>query len=126
MGMAKMTLDDQQDSAGCDGLCLHLSDEQIKALGLDKKLPADGATVNLRAIATVKRAAHGACGAPDADDAAAPGVITAGTLKPDTAQAASDDECAEGAALELHITRLEITQSGREPASVLYCMGERA
>jgi hypothetical protein len=109
MGMANIKLDDQQDGAGCNGLCLHLGEEQIKALGLDKHLPAEGAKVSIRAIATVRRAV-------DADDAKG-----ADDEQAEGAQPESADESEEGGTtLELHISSMEVTQNGREPASVLY------
>jgi len=109
MGMTNFNTGDTPD-AGCVGLCLDLNDAQIKALGLDQHLPADGAKVSIRAIATVKRAAE-QDDAEGADDEQAEG-----------AQADGDDEGEEGSGstLELHITSMEVSQSGREPASVLY------
>jgi hypothetical protein len=99
-----------QDLMGgpCEGLCLHLDAEQLKALGLDKHPLADGATVTLRATATVKHAAT----ADDADNEAEEGGVP------------EDKEAGEkqpgGLTLELHLAGMHVAQSGRAPAKVLY------
>lgn len=89
-------------SGGCAGLCLHLDAEQLKTLGLDKHPPAEGATVSLRATATVKRAAANDSAA-EAEEGGAP-----------------DEQAEDGLTLELNLSGLHITQSGRAPDKVLY------
>ncbi len=101
MGMISMKLSkDPNDIApyGC-GLCIRLDEEQVEALGLDKHPPAPGAKVGLRAIAIVRRVTQ------EAD--------------PDEAEEKGEDGDID-VALELQITEMEVSQQGREAASVLY------
>ncbi len=111
--MSMVSLKDKEsDDASCtDGLCLHLSEAQVEALGLNKKPPAEGATVNLRAIATVRRVTKEAePNEADMDDTGANGEAA--------------EEQGEGVALELHITDMEVSQPGKPAAAVLYGGGE--
>ncbi len=116
MAMISMKISKDTDDASCaDGLCIHLSEEQVEALGLDKKLPAEGATVNLRAIATVRRVTKEAeSNEADADDLDADGI--------ETEEQGEGREA--GVALELHVTDMEVTQPGKPAAAVLYGGGE--
>ncbi len=97
-------------AAYASAVTLALSAEQLKALGVHS-LPAAGATVQLRATATVSRPAKGAT-AGDAD----------GDADSDTQDAAGTTDAPDvpAAALTLHLTGLTLTQAPKAPDQVLY------